>query len=151
MCSVNKSLVIFGGIHGFLIVFLRRSFSPFSARKDRQPLPRALSTVLASRPRGQTASASTSSGNGARGRARDLGRHLLGRRRPGNALRLPRHPGERVLHGGLRREAVGRNGDWEGGREGDALRLDRQEGKREGLVGTLPFLFRACALGTYTK
>ena len=106
MCSVNKSPVIFGGIHGFLIVFLRRSFSPFSARKDRQPLPRALSPVVASRPRG-----STSSGNGAHGRARDLDRHLLVRRRPGNALHLPRHPGEHVLHAGLRREAVGRNGD----------------------------------------
>lgn len=54
-------------------------------------------------------------------RARDLRRHLLVRRRLGDAferphavdpldggsLRLPRHSGERFLHGGLRREAVG--------------------------------------------
>lgn len=151
MCSFNKSLAIFAGIHGFLTVFSQKEFPSF-LRAEGASAPSARSfNGPASRPMGQTASASASSGNGARGRARDFGRHLLVRRRPGNALRLPRHPGERVLHGGLRREAVGRNGDWEGGRGGDALRLDRQEGKREGLVGTLPFLFRACALGTYTK
>ena len=61
---------------------------------------------------------------GASDRARHLCRHLLVRRRlgdalerphavdplDGGALRLPRHSGERLLYGGLRREAVGRDG-----------------------------------------
>ena len=61
---------------------------------------------------------------GASDRARHLRRHLLVRRRlgdalerphavdpvDGGALRLPRHSGERLLHGGVRGKAVNRNG-----------------------------------------
>lgn len=38
----------------------------------------------------------------------------------GGALRLPRDSGERLLHGGLCREAVALNGEGKGGRFGDA-------------------------------
>ena len=71
---------------------------------------------------------------GAFDRACDLRRHLLVRSRlgdalershavdpvDGGALRVPRDTRERLLHGGLCGEAVGRNGDGEEGRHGDA-------------------------------
>lgn len=80
MCSVNKSPAIFGRIHGFLIVFSQKEFLSFlRAEGSSAPSARSFNGPCL------TSEGATSSGNGARGRARDLDRHLLVRRRSGNA------------------------------------------------------------------